>query len=43
VALANCDNLFTLHKPAFGAYRGSLGFDGVRRLDDALRIALDLD
>ena len=41
--VASCDNLFTLHKRAFGAYRGSLGFDDVQRLDDALRIALDLD
>lgn len=41
--VANCDNLFTLHKQAFGARRGSLGFADVRRLDAALRIALDLD
>ena len=41
--VANCDNLFTLHKQAFGARRGSLGFGDVRRLDAALRIALDLD
>lgn len=41
--VANCDNLFTLPKNAFGAFRGALGFDDVRRLDDALRIALELD
>lgn len=41
--VANCDNLFTLPKQAFGARRGSLGFGDVRRLDDALRIALGLD
>ena len=41
--VANCDTLFTLHKQAFGARRGSLGFGDVQRLDDALRIALDLD
>lgn len=41
--VANCHNLFTLHKQAFGAYRGSLGFDDVQRLDASLRIALDLD
>lgn len=41
--VANCDNLFTLPKQAFGAFRGALGFDDVRCLDDALRVALDLD
>jgi len=41
--VANCDNLFTLEKRSLGAYRGSLGFDDAGRLDDALRIALDLD
>ena len=41
--VANCDNLFTLEKRSFGTYRGSLGFDDVRLLDAALRIALDLD
>ena len=41
--VANCDNLFTLEKRVFGAYRGSLGFDDTRRLDLSLAIALDLD
>jgi mRNA interferase MazF len=41
--VANCDNLFTLEKRSFGAFRGSLGFDGTRRLDLSLAIALDLD
>jgi mRNA interferase MazF len=41
--VANCDNLFTLEKRSFGAYRGSLGFDDARRLDASLEIALDLD
>lgn len=39
----NCDNLFTMPKSELGAYRGSLGPEPMRRLDDALRIALDLD
>ncbi len=41
--VASCDNLFTLEKRSFGAYRGSLGFEDVRRLDSSLGIALDLD
>lgn len=41
--VANCDNLFTVPKRALGRRRGALGPDGVRRLDDALRVALELD
>ena len=41
--VANCDNVFTVPVRTFGAFRGSLGLDEVRRLDDALRIALGLD
>ena len=39
----NCDSLFTLPKSALEAYRGSLGPELILHLDDALRIALDLD
>jgi mRNA interferase MazF len=41
--VVNCDNLFTMPKSALGPYRGSLGPESLRRLDDALRIALDPD
>lgn len=41
--VANCDNLFTLPKSVLGRRRGRLAPDGVCRLDDALRIALQLD
>ncbi len=41
--VANCDNVFTLPKRALRRRRGALGPDKVRALDDALRIALDLD
>jgi mRNA interferase MazF len=40
---ANCDNLLTLAKARFGKRRGSLPFEDVARLDDALRFALQLD
>lgn len=41
--VANCDNLSTLPKHGLLVYRGSLGPEAIRRLDDALRIALGLD
>jgi mRNA interferase MazF len=41
--VVNCDDLATLAKPVLDRYRGSLGPEAVRRLDDALRIALGLD
>ena len=41
--VANCDNLFTIPKRALGRRRGGLGPDDMRRLNDALRVALDLD
>jgi len=42
-SVVNCDNLFTLPKHGLGRYRGSLGPEATRRLDQALRIALGLD
>ena len=41
--IANCDNVFTISKRALERQRGSLGPEQVRRLNDALRIALELD
>jgi mRNA interferase MazF len=41
--VANCDNVFTLPKQAFGEFRGALGFEDVRRFNVALEIALALD
>ncbi len=41
--VANCDNLFTVPKRALGRRRGSLDPEGVRRFNDALRVALELD
>jgi mRNA interferase MazF len=38
-----CDDLVTLSKRVLSRYRGSLGPETTRRLDDALRIALGLD
>ena len=40
---ANCDNLVTLAKPRLGKRRGTLPFEDVAHLDDALRFALQLD
>ena len=42
-SVANCDNLTTIAKSELISYRGSLGPADLRRLDDALRIALSLD
>ena len=41
--VVNCDNLFTIPKRVIGHRRGALGPDQRERLDDALRIALDLN
>jgi mRNA-degrading endonuclease toxin of MazEF toxin-antitoxin module len=41
--VVNCDNLFTVPKRVLGRRRGNLGPDEIRRFDEALRIALDLD
>lgn len=41
--VANCDNLFTIPKRAFGARRGELDPESLVRLRTALRIALYLD
>lgn len=40
--VANCDNVFTIPKRALERRRGALDPEQLRRLDDALRIALDL-
>lgn len=42
-SVVNCDNIFTVPKDALVRRRGSLGPAELRRLDDALRIALELD
>jgi mRNA interferase MazF len=42
-SVANCDNLITIEKAALGERRGTLACEDVRRLDDALRFALQLD
>lgn len=39
----NCDNLLTVPKDALVRYRGSLGPIEMAQLNDALRLALDLD
>jgi mRNA interferase MazF len=41
--VVNCDNLFTIPKTALGSRRGALDPESRAPLDDALRIALDLD
>ena len=41
--VASCDNLFTIPKGALAHRRGSLGPEERRRLNSALRIALELD
>ena len=41
--VTKCDNLATVAKSELISYRGSLGPADLRRLDDALRIALGLD
>jgi mRNA interferase MazF len=41
--VANCDNLFTIPKRSLDRRRGALAPDQLRRLNDALRVALELD
>lgn len=41
--VANCDNLLTVPKTALVRHRGTLGPAELRRLADALRVALELD
>ena len=41
--VANCDNLFTIPKRVLERRRGTLAPDQLRRLNDALRVALELD
>ena len=41
--VVNCNDLSTIPKRMLERRRGSLGPGAMRRLDDALRIALDLD
>jgi mRNA interferase MazF len=41
--VASCDNLQTVPRSSLTRQRGMLGPDDVRRLDEALRVALDLD
>lgn len=40
---ANCDYLQTVQKSHLLRYRGCLGQEHIARLDDALRVALQLD
>lgn len=42
-SVANCDNLATLEKTLLVQRRGTLAFEDVVRLDDALCFALQLD
>jgi len=41
--VANCDTVYTIPKEALDHRRGALGLEERRALDDALRIALELD
>ena len=41
--VVNCDNLFTIPKPAVGLRRGELDPESLARLRTALMIALDLE
>ena len=42
-SVASCDNLITIEKAALRQRRGTLAFEDAKRLDDALRFALQLD
>jgi mRNA interferase MazF len=42
-SVANCDNLITIEKAALRRRRGALAFEDAKRLDGALRFALQLD
>ncbi len=41
--VANCDNLFTIPKRTLERRRGTLGPEQLRLLNDALRVAVELD
>ena len=41
--VANADNIFTIPKQALGRRRGALGPQEIFQLNEALRIALELD
>jgi mRNA interferase MazF len=41
--VANCDNLFTIPKRVLTRHRGTLGPEELIRLNEALRIALELN
>lgn len=41
--VVNCDNVITVPKSVLSERRGTLGPVDLRRLDDALRLALGLD
>lgn len=41
--VANCDNILTVPKEALARYRGRLDPPLIARLNDALRVALELD
>jgi mRNA-degrading endonuclease toxin of MazEF toxin-antitoxin module len=41
--VVNCNDLATIPKRTLARQRGRLGPQAMRQLDDALRIALDLD
>lgn len=42
-SVANCDEVYTVPKSLLGRYRGHLGLERLRQLDDALRLALGLE
>jgi len=42
-SVVSCDNLLTVPKPVLDRYRGSLGPPELRRLKEALVLALELD
>lgn len=42
-SVVNCDNVLTVPKSALVRHRGSLGVADIGRLNDALRVALELD
>jgi mRNA-degrading endonuclease toxin of MazEF toxin-antitoxin module len=42
-SVANCHNILTIPKSSLGRQRGRLGAEDLMRLNDALRIALELD
>lgn len=42
-SVANCDNLLTVPKSSLANHRGSLSLTDVAKLNDSLRVALELD